>query len=68
MNNTFVDTLEDTDVMEAKPSVDEILASWKARADAYQYDQNKEHRYYSLEEFGEMLRGAVREQLLPRRS
>lgn len=63
MMETFVDTLEDTDVMEAQPSVDEILARWKARADAYQYDPNKKHRYYTLEEFGEMLKAAVREQL-----
>ncbi|MBQ7710480.1 MAG: hypothetical protein IJT39_01480 [Bacteroidales bacterium] len=58
-----VDMLDEVDLMEAQPSVDEILARWKARADAYQYDPNKKHRYYSLEEFGEMLRAAVREQL-----
>lgn len=58
-----VDMLDEVDLMEAQPSVDEILARWKARADAYQYDPNKKHHYYSLEEFGEMLRAAVREQL-----
>lgn len=63
MSNVFVDTLDDTDVMEARPSVDEILARWKARADAYQYDPNKKHQYITLEEFGKELLAAVRAKL-----
>ena len=63
MSDTFASTLDDTDVMEKQPSVDEVLVRWKARADAYQYDPNKKHRYYTLEEFGVMLKAAVREQL-----
>lgn len=63
MSNTFVEPLEDTDVMEARPSVDEVLARWKARADAYQYDPNKPTRHYPLEHFMNELRQAVREQL-----
>ena len=60
MNNAFVDTLNDTDVMEARPSVDEVLDRWKARVDAYQYDPNKKHHYISLEEYGKQLLAAIR--------
>ena len=63
MMNTFVDTQDDTEVMEARPSVDEILARWKARADAYQYDPNKPQQYITLEEFGKELLAAVRAKL-----
>ena len=63
MMNTFVDTLDNTDVMETQPSVDEVLTSWKARADAYQYDPNKPVKHYPLEHFMQELRQASREQL-----
>ncbi len=61
---TFVDTLEDNGLIEAKPSVDEVLARWKARADAYRYDPDKKHQYISLEEFGERLMAAVKAKLI----
>ena len=60
--NTFVDTMDDSDVMVAQPSVDEVLARWKARADAYQYDPSKTIKHYPLEQFMQELRQAVREQ------
>ena len=60
MMETSVDTLEDTDVMEAQPSIDEVLARWKARVDSYQYDPSKPQHYITLEEYGKELLTAVR--------
>ena len=63
MINSQVDTKENTDVMEKRASVDEVLEHWKARADAYQYDPDKPQNYISLEEFGEKLLTSIREKL-----
>ncbi|MBQ2352029.1 MAG: hypothetical protein II394_07435 [Bacteroidales bacterium] len=63
MINALVDTKERTDDIKKSPSVDEVLARWKARADAYQYNPDKPHNYISLEEFGEKLLTSVSEKL-----
>ncbi len=61
MINTLVDTQKRTDDIKKSPSVDEVLARWKARADAYQYNPDKPHNYISIEEFGEKLLNHIRE-------
>ena len=63
MINALVDTKERTDDIKKSPSVDEVLARWKARADAYQYNPDKPENYISLEEFGEKLLTSVSEKL-----
>ncbi len=63
MINTLVDTQKRTDDIKKSPSVDEELARWKARADAYQYSPDKSQNYISLEEFGEKLLTSVSEKL-----
>lgn len=63
MINALVDTKKRTDDIKKSPSVDEVLARWKARADAYQYNPDKPHNYISLEEFGEKLLTSVSEKL-----
>jgi len=63
MINALVDTQKRTDDIEKRPSVDEVLARWKARADAYQYNPDKPQTYISLEEFGEKLLTSVSEKL-----
>ena len=59
MINTQVDKYD----IEDSTSVDEVLARWKARADAYQYSPDKSQNYISLEEFGEKLLNSVRQKL-----
>jgi len=63
MMNVLVNTQKRTDDIEKRPSVDEVLARWKARADAYQYNPDKPQTYISLEEFGEKLLTSVSEKL-----
>ncbi|MBR4582686.1 MAG: hypothetical protein IKO34_02625 [Bacteroidales bacterium] len=59
MINTQVDKYD----IEDRTSVDEVLARWEARADAYQYNPDKPQNYISLEEFGEKLLNSVRQKL-----
>ncbi len=63
MINALVDTQKRTDDIEKIPSVDKVLARWKARANAYQYSPDKSQNYISLEEFGEKLLNSVRQKL-----
>lgn len=63
MINTLVDTQKRTDDIKKSQSVDEVLARWKARADAYMYDPDKPQNYISLEEFGEKLLTSIQEKL-----
>ena len=63
MINTLADTKKSTDVIKKDQSVDEVLARWKARADAYEYDPDKPQNYISLEEFGEKLLTSIKEKI-----
>ena len=63
MINTLADTKKSTDAIKKGQSVDEVLARWKARADAYEYDPDKPQNYISLEEFGEKLLTSIKEKL-----
>lgn len=60
MANTVVEKLGNTAV---QPSTEEILAEWKKRVDAYQYDPNRPVRHYPLEHFAQALKKAVHEKL-----
>ena len=64
MMNTFVDTLDDTDVMETQDDLTPAQrAYWQRVIDEAHYDPNEPKRYISLEEFGSELMAAVRSKI-----
>ena len=62
--DTFVDTLEDTDVMELQDNLTPAQRSyWQRVIDGAHYEPNEAKRYISLEEFGRELMAAVRSKI-----
>ena len=62
--DTFVDTLEDTDVMELQDNLTPAQRSyWQRVIDEAHYEPNEAKRYISLEEFGRELMAAVRSKI-----
>ena len=63
MTNTFVDTLDDTDVMEIQDELTpEQRMRWEAsiKRDMCEIAEGKPQKYITLEQFGEELRAAIR--------
>lgn len=66
MSNTFVDTLDDTDVMEMQDELSsEQRARWEAsiERDMREIAEGKPQKYITLEQFGEELRAAIRRRI-----
>lgn len=63
MSNTFVDTLDDAEVMEMQDELTpEERAYWEAsiERDMREIAEGKPQKYITLEQFGEELRAAIR--------
>lgn len=64
MMNTFVDTLDDTDVMEMQDDLTPVQrAYWQKVIDEAHYAPDEPKRHITLEEFGRELMAAVRSKI-----
>ena len=64
--NTFVDTMDDIDVMEAQDDLTpEQRMRWEAsiERDLREIAEGKPQKYITLEQFGEELRAAIRRRI-----
>ena len=66
MSNTFVDTLDDTDVMEMQDDLtpeQRMLWEVSIERDLREIEEGKPQKYITLEQFGEELRSSIRRRL-----